>query len=276
MHDAPFYDRLLESVDQLGPEEYSIRLVEQIELEGSSAGGKSFAYELHDFYDGEGSLKQSTNSGDRYIAIAVDRDYEEFSSPLREHLHVLYTVAADVEAEILLNGDIRRAAGSAYSLSKEDVRKAMPPGFDLARELALRWKDWIICRAVATSCDVHGDVRYASLSKINVSIFGAVDEQQARELHEKLDAAVQPNISRAIAARALVNQHFELGTHPILVKGRWLSKFVHYLIAVALEGQPRESNVGSEILTKTCLETVDFRSAWAAPHRDKIESLLAS
>jgi hypothetical protein len=50
VHDRPFYDRILATHPGLDGA-YAVRLTESVEINGVSAGGKSFALDLYRFLD---------------------------------------------------------------------------------------------------------------------------------------------------------------------------------------------------------------------------------
>lgn len=276
IHDQPFYDRVLMS--HQGLDSYSIRLAETLELNGKSAGGKSFVQALHDFFETEHLLEQSNKSGPRSIAFALDRDYDHLAGKLVPSRHVLYTQTMDVESEILLFGDVRDATSSAYSLTRETVDRVLPTSQLLAIQLADRWKDWIIIGACAMCCDVPTEIPFSQRSRINVGGFGEVIEQDADKFLADVMARVgsEEDRERFAAVRLQVEALFCSGDHWMLVKGKWMTAFVWHLLSAALRDQPREHNVPSDTLAKTCLGTLDFNADWVKPYHDAIDALLAA
>jgi len=276
-HDRPFYDRLLQSHTPSVSQGFTVRLAEQIELRGKSAGGKDFLLSLFDFFREESLLVQENKEGKRYIALALDRDFDNLAGLVIESPHLMYTRTADVEAEILVHGDVRRAISSAYSLTGDAVARVLPEEFAFASELARRWRDWITYGVVAVCCGVQHEVRYAHHSNINTSGFGALDESAAEALRSKIEGALFTNEARErlSAARAEVDDYYEQDREWLLVKGKWIASFIWFLVSQALDEIPREK-VQAETVVKTCLETIDFRAAWADPYRAHLDRLLAA
>ena len=115
-HDRPHYERLLAHLPSTAGQKVAIRLAEHVELNGTAAGGKGHALALHDFLEASSDLVQTSSAGKSRIVFMLDRDRDDYLGQLRVSPHVMYSHATDVEADILLNGDLWRALRSSYGI----------------------------------------------------------------------------------------------------------------------------------------------------------------
>jgi len=274
--DRPFYERLLAAHPDARDAGYSIRLAEEIELEGRTGGGKPFALKLFDFFDREGLLVQHANEGPKSIAFALDRDLDHLSPDARTSDFVFYTSYADVEAEILLNGDLQRALGSAFSLDSERVREVIPSGESIGSSLAELWREWIIFGAVAVGCAIQSEFRYGRPSKINTGTYGQVDQTKRDRLRSDLEArlAAEGRADELARLEQDVLSIFDAGDGHLLVKGKWLATYAEHRLRIGLSDVPIEASVQVGTVTKTCLETLNFEDGWAGRFHSFVDDLL--
>lgn len=275
-HDRPFYDRVLGAHDLTAEQGYAVRLAEQIELNGLSAGGKDFVKSLHAFFESEGVLSQSNSRGPRLIAFALDSDFERISGQQINSPHVLYTQGMDVEAEIILNADVQKAASSAYSLTRDSVAAVIPDGRDLAVDLANRWRRWIEHGAIASCYGLETGVRFSQTSKMNAGGFGECIESVAGKLESDLKARLAQQGVVDLGgeqAKLQIDALFASDGQWLLVKGRWLARFVAHLLKQGLDDAPREASIPVDTLSKTCLETIDFSGPWVSWYHRRLDAL---
>jgi hypothetical protein len=278
VHDRPFYDRLLSSHIPTREQGYSIRLGEQIKLDGVAAGGKDSLLALHRYFEENGLLEQANSKGKRTIALAVDRDFDHLIDTIVTSSHLIYTSTMDVESEILLNGDVRDAASAAYSLTREKVDTVIPDSVELASQLAALWREWIVTGAAASCCGLATGVRFARRSNINVAGYGAVVSQKAEELRGQLAARLGSDEERSRFAleRERIDAIIDAGAGWSLVKGKWIAGYVWHLITTNLPDEPRDKNTKADTLAKTCLPSVNFSAMWTDPYRAKLDVLVAA
>lgn len=276
VHDRPYYDRLLASHDGLAGS-YSVRLSESVELDGASAGGKEFALSLFEFFEAEDLLVQANNQGLRTLAIALDRDIDHLSKELTTSPHVFYTRSMDVESDILLHGDILRAAADAFSLTRERVSEVLSPAPALALDLADRWKDWITTGVCAMACGLPTEVAFSRTSRINEGGYGPLSTGEAAVLTRQVEirAAAASCEVEYQRLREQVERIYDAGDQWTLVKGKWLAGFVWHLVHQATTGEARDARVQTETLAKTCLGTLSFHEQWAQPTLSQVSDLLA-
>lgn len=274
-HDTAFYDRLVHSHPKAREGGHGVRLSEQIQLNGKSAGGKTFAYELHDYFASENYLAQSTRDGTRQIAFALDRDLDHIDGSLRESEHIIYTHALDVEAEILINGDMQRAVSSAYSITTESAARIVSSGVTLASELAELWRAWITLGVVSAHCGMHNEIRFGKKSTVNSDLFGPVDEEKLTSIEDRIFRAIESEKKSQQIAIAVseVDAHYSSGNEWRLIKGKWLVSYVSYLAKNKLE-KPFAQNTQAATVARTCLETLDFSKNWAEHYRERLTLLL--
>jgi hypothetical protein len=272
-NDGPFYDRLLESV--LEPNTpYSIRAVEQIELNGSSAGGKPFALALYTFFASEGMLVQEASDGHKAIAFALDRDYDDFNQTLVASDHITYSLATDIETDILMNGNIVSATSSTYSIPRSEVTKALPAHRHVVDELAIRWKEWITLRMLSCCLGALPGVQHAAKSSVNEGLFGQVVPDKVRDLKDQMANACPDFNTKAPEIEGVVNLLYLSSQQASLVKGKWVESFVHHLISTGTSTYPRPANVQAASLTRACIETLDFNAPWTDGYKQQLTPIL--
>jgi len=278
VHDRPFYDRLLSSHLHTATNGYSIRLAEQLEVVGTSAGGKAHLLSLYAELGKHGLLKTVNSRGANHILFAMDRDFDEFADTVIDSPHVMYTIGMDVEADILLHGDLVRATSSAYSVARSEASMVVSDGLSLARSLCVLWKDWIIAGACSAVCGIETGVRYSRVSRINANGFGALDEKARDALFAAFDDEHLPQEARfaSVVARSKAETALSADREWTFVKGKWLASYVAHLIRDVLGDTPKQANVSSDVLSKTCLETVDFEGVWKSAYMDHLDALHAS
>lgn len=277
-NDRPFYDRLMQKNSAFFPSGYSIRLAEEITIDGRSAGGKAFACRMFELFREKGWLKQSNSQLTQRVGFFLDRDFEHLTGSATVSPHVIYTLAADVEAEIALHGRLANATGSAYSLTSEQVQKAIPDD-DLMTTLAFLWRSWIRLLITAEAFGVSvPNVHHAGLSKVNTGSFGTEIPEEIRRIGDELQKAVGgADASMRIDSKvAEVDRIFESGQGRTLVKGKWIAAFIHHRVTRLLADEVIQSNVSGSTVFAASLETIDFGASWTTKYRDKLGLLMRS
>lgn len=278
VHDRSFYDRVLGSHPASRDLGYSVRLAEQIELDGVAAGGRKHVTALYELLEKENYLRQQNKQGINRIGFAFDRDFEGLRSQDVVPAQVVMTRGLDVEADILLSGDLVRATSSAYSISRDDVAGFIGGAIDLARALAQLWRDWItagVCSA-CTGCETG--VRHSKISRINEGGYGAVDPTKMTSVFDGIESrlATDEDRQKYQEAHDLVEEMFAAGEEWLLVKGKWIASYVHHLVTTNLGDAPREKNVAADVVSKTSLETLDFAAPWVNHYHTQLDALHAS
>lgn len=254
-----------------------IRLAEQIEADGTVAGGKDHALRLHDLLEDANELVQSNRAGERRIVFILDRDIEDFLGTMRTSPHVIYTSHADVEAEILVNSDVPRAVCSTHGLAKDQIESILPDIQHPLDSLALIWRDWIQLRYVAALCGVDQGARFGNNSEINKPTYGPVDTRAFSEV----EAHLKPRVGETVWSEnyQTANEHVDAvvgaGRSATLVKGKWASSYVLHVVRVELAGEAVKKNVQADGLVSACLETLDFTSPWTDHFEAKFRLLMA-
>ena len=277
VHDSSFFDAMLATHPGLEGG-YTVRLAETIEVDGTAAGGKSHVLAVMAWLDDADALIQQSKNGTHVIAFALDRDFDHLTGEKIKSDHVIYTVSMDVESEILLNGDLHAAASMAYSLTRENASRALPTSRELAIDLATRWREWISIGICAASCDIGTSVPFAQRSRINEHGYGPLVDSEAQKLRDDVISRFKDHedLARFSSVSADVERIYNDGRQWTLVKGKWMAAFVWHLLAASLADVPRELNVKTETLAKTCIGTLDFQATWVAPYRSRLDTLLAA
>lgn len=264
-HDRPHYENLLNSTPSTRDRRYSIRLAETIELHGAAAGGKAHVLALHDHFERIGSLTSENNSGKSAIAFMVDQDREAFERTLRNSTHIIYTFATDVEADILLNADIWAAIQNAYGIDSEVsaiVKKAIQ---EPSEELLSIWKEWLTLGLVALYCGQPSHAPLAGLSRVNRNRFGPVDSDEVG----RVESNIRSSVDDKTFEEAQIAANSYICTRGVqLLKGRWIAKYIEYLVKTELNGEIIRANVDSNRVIDTALAALSYSGKWVM-HYDK-------
>jgi hypothetical protein len=273
-HDRPHYERLLESLAATRGQVVSVRLAEQIELDGVTAGGKTHALALHAYYESTGELKQRNREGTPRMVFMLDRDRDDLRGLLRSSVHVMYTEATDVEADILANTDIWRAMRSAYGIGRESCEIIERAVGHPQPALMRVWDDWIRLGLLAALASDAPSPRFAQPSTVNSPQFGAPDEQSVSELRSSVEAMFLD--AEAIAdAQRVADQYLDT-RGALLLKGRWTSRYVHFLVRTHLANEIVRANVQADSIIDTGLEVLDYTGQWTRHYEAEFTALLAA
>ncbi len=277
--DRSFYDRLLAKHPQASGIGYSIRLVEEVTLNGHSAGGKDHSCKLFDFFHMQNLLTQSNSLGTRKIVFMLDRDYDTFAGCQRTDPHVIYTRFADVEAEVLLNGALERAVSSAYHVTHEIACELVPSGMTLGTTLANNWREWITCRAISERHKVQVvDVRHGGLSAVNINTFGPVDSIAVAAIIDTLAAAMPSGSSDHMIAQVQreIEDIYSRDKQVFLVSGKWLMSYIHHLVYDCPHGHVIAGSISNDSVFTCALETLDFGDAWTSHFNSRLDAALSA
>lgn len=274
--DRTFYGRILEhhaTAKSLG---YVVRLVEDIKLDETSAGGKTAILKMFNFFESNEMLVQHNSHGSRRIGFMLDRDYDHLAEVGRSNPHLIYTKNSDVEAEILLNGDLIRATATTYWIGDSDVGRIIPDQEELLSELAIKYRDWITLLVLAVKYNVATHVHHARVSKVNVDEFGPVDPASVSRALNAIKACLDTDSAEEQVASVYqdVNAIFESGQERSLLKGEWIASFIKYLIDHQQHFRVR-TNTQRDSLLSTCCETLEFTEPWIEHFHDRLTNLLS-
>ena len=271
-HDRAHYERLLKNLPSTKEQSVVIRLAEHIEVGGKVAGGKAHALALHDHLLAGDDLVQVSKAGKARVVFMLDRDRDDFSSQMNESAHVLYSHGTDVEADILLNADIWSAISATYGIDSglcDKIRVAVP---DPPTALAALWDDWLRLGLIALACDAGNCAPWAQPSKVNIPTYRAVDGDSVASVESALRTAAPSDFSTTSArASAHVARR---GSR--LLKGRWLSRYVHVLVKHHLKDEVVRANVQADALIDVALMTLTYDGAWAKAYNDRFLELAAT
>lgn len=276
LNDRPFYERLLSQMPSLKDGGFTVRVVEDLSLDGKSSGGKQFALTLFDHFVSSNELSQSNSTGARKIAFMLDRDYSDFDGESSLGPHVILTQSPDVETEILRAGKLRRAIESTYGLTRSQMRKVIPKGTDPLDSLARHWESWIILRATSCACGVRNQARYGAISMVHEEGFGAFNSLANAVMREDVASfAKEAGLTEQVAAtESVVRDRIESGMGYEMLKGRWVTKYIRYLIQNRLDGEAISLDFPPGMLVSVCLQSVKFQGGWTDYYRHKIEVLM--
>ncbi|MDF2045384.1 hypothetical protein P2P98_04375 [Microbacterium sp. Kw_RZR3] len=271
-HDRAHYERLLENLPSTKDRNVVIRLAEHIEVNGKAAGGKAHALALHDHLQASNDLTQSSKSGKARVVFMVDRDRDDYLGNMNSSPNVMYTHSTDVEADILLNVEIWPAVRAAYGIDSSlsgKIRKVVP---DPAIGLAKLWEDWLRLGLTALVCDAGNCAPWAQPSMVNVPTFEAVDAAQVARVESAIQTVAPRKYAAGVAqASSHVARHQER-----LLKGRWLSRYIHALVKHHLKDEVVRVNVQADAVIDTALMGLQYTGSWAQHYESRFASLVAS
>jgi hypothetical protein len=272
-HDRPHYEQLLQSLRATRDLKISIRLAEETEVNGKSAGGKDHALSLHDFLAASNDLVQENKAGKSRIVFLLDQDRDAYSGTIRTSLHIIYTHGTDVEADILLNGDIWTAIRTAYGLDTRLVNKLKRAVPDPAGSLFDLWQDWLRLGLVALACESAGCAPWSQLSKVNPSHFEPANSRAVAEVEAAIRQA--STSSQLDEAMARATDHL-LAQGVNLLKGRWLSRYLGALVKEHLSDDVVRVNVPPNTVIDVALARLDYNGDWANGYDARFRHLLAA
>lgn len=271
-HDRAHYDRLLESLPSTSDYNVIIRLAEHVEVNGKAAGGKDHALALHDYLEASDDLVQSSKAGKARVVFMLDRDRDDYLGNINPSPHVMYSHNTDVEADILLNAQIWPAVQTAYGIDSSlsgKIRRTVP---NPAGSLAKLWEDWLRLGLIALACDTGHCAPWAQPSMVNVPAYKDVDPVQVASVEKAIQmAAPQEYAAGAARASGHVSRHGER-----LLKGRWLSKYIHSLVKHHLNDEDIRANVRADAVIDTAMMGLKYTAPWAQHYEARFASLIAS
>lgn len=258
-HDRVHYDRLLQQLPSTKALVCEVRLAEEIQINGASAGGKAHVVKLHDLYESSGLLVQASSTRTIRIAFMLDRDRDDFSGQVHSSKHVIYTHGSDVETDILLNSNIWLAIEAAYGIDSSMSRLLENAVGDPPAELLQLWKAWLLLSLVALDCGVPGMAPWAQLSRVNIGHFGAENPAAVTALEATIRGCVGPPAMAAAVGRAS-NHVASQGVR--LLKGRWIAKYAERLVRTHLFGRHIKAGVSADHVIDTALSSIVYSGPW--------------
>lgn len=272
-YDRGFYETVLGS---LGYEDVEIRLAEEIEVDGVTAGGKRHALAVHQHFERDGALKQANSAGTSSIVVMLDKDDDDYLGATVASPHVIYTQHCDVEAEILAYGGAVAATGLALGLPRGAVSPVAVAHPNPLSDLAELWLDWIRLRLIGQRCGAPGCARFASQSTINLPAWGGVDQQRLSDLLQTLERTstgpIREHIEEVDAYIAGLHSADKLD---ILVKGKWMAGYLLHLVKSELPRQVTRANVTDHAIVSSCLAGLGA-GTWTDHYRDAMARMEAA
>lgn len=144
VYDPYFVEKICVSSPAIMTCGYEVKLISQISMaNGVYASGKDAALAYYDYCRANRKLTQSNSKGTRSIAFFIDRDCQQVTGGMRRSPHVIYTRAADVEAEIFSDAHEVAALAMAASLDMPTAIELKESLGDWRSDLATDWRKWI-------------------------------------------------------------------------------------------------------------------------------------
>ncbi|MGK9221020.1 MULTISPECIES: hypothetical protein [unclassified Microbacterium] len=269
-HDRPHYDKLLKKLPTTRRLKVQVRLAEQIDLRGTSAGGKQHALAIHDHLEARDDLVQVNRDRTARIVFMLDRDRDDFSGSMSSSPHVMYTVGTDVEADILLNSEVWSAVRAAYGIDTRLAKRVKRRVPDPAQSLLSLWADWLRLGLTALDCGSPGCAPWSQLSRVNSPDFGPVDTASVHGVEKAIQAASPSDYAAANerAARHVASRA------ELLLKGRWIARYIKFLVGAHLAGEFVRS-VHSDVVIDTALARLKYSGALVSEYDSRFAALIA-
>lgn len=267
-NDVAFYDRLLSAA---GVKDCVITRVQDVRIDGTSAGGKKQSMKLFKSLEATSRLQQENSAGKVDIVMMLDADDDSFAGMQLRHSNIIYTKNADVEAEIFVNADVREVVSSFLSIPRALVAEAIPD--DPVRSLAIAWREWI-CLRLASFGVKNSPGRFATSSRIHAGPKHELVHEEFASIcadMEKSDPEWQLRYERA-------TEHFDSqvshGDARTLVKGKWLPSYLFGRVRdfVPVDYVLPKIDVGS--MTAGCISTVDYDGVWDSYYKEQFVEIL--
>lgn len=270
-HDRPHYSAMMESLPSTRGRTFSVRLAEQIRLEDISAGGKTHTLALHEHLQAAGDLVQANRERKVRAVFMVDRDRDDFTGSMSDSAHIMYTSGSDVETDILLNSDLWRAIRVAYGLDPELTDRIRRRVSDPAHALTALWRDWLHLGLIALHCKQQRHAPWGRESIVNDPPFGAVRQEVVVSIVRSIHgSAAEECLEADEMAAQFVSQRRQL-----LLKGRWIARYIQYLVAVHLDEEViRKVNAYNVI--DAALQLVDYSASWTSGYDRRFAAVLSA
>lgn len=269
-HDIPFYEALL--VEGGGVNGVGILQASDLEIDGSSAGGKAHALKLMQALKETGSLSQENLSTKIDVVFFLDRDDDEYLGQLVNEPHVVYTRNADIEAEIVYHSSLPTVLSRTFSLPRAEASDVSSE--KVMNQLANRWSEWISLRLASGECK-WSDTRFAQPSQINSGTYGPVNDDLVRKICSRVVAARPDTWPPALEqARRHVHQSIRRNEGARLIKGKWVANYVVHLARQKYGQERKLPSVSGAQLMSACAMSVDFDRAWIS-YKSQLQPLLS-
>lgn len=268
--DTPYYERLLSPITGEGTR---IMLAEDLEVDGTSAGGKTHVLKIFKLFESESALRQENKATAVDVMFFLDQDDDSFTQKMVTNDHVVYTEHADIEAEIVARSNPAEAVSIAFGLPRE-VAAGIDMG-SLLRDLAEMWDRWIILRLASAKAE-WSDTRFAQKSRINVPMHGAVDDSRVDAICARVVAACPDWETLYSEAEKYFANAKSVGQHGHLVKGKWAPWLLIKRVRDSVPTGRGLPTVGEAYMLGALLMSIDFSAQWAEPVREKIRLVLAA
>lgn len=229
--DRPYYERVIGRSGVLPEGDFAIYLAEDISLNGIAAGGKKHLLALHDAWKLLDALDQESSSGRHSIAVCLDRDYDDFTQTTDPSRHMLYTMGADAEADILHFGLTAQGIADTYSLTTKLVEEIFEVA-EIGSQLAALWRGWITLGVKAEAASVRV---FASAKLSQVNSFEGCGPQVSDKYHAlcvRVDRAIRDarKVPEAEKARRRLRRILLSSDAWQTLKGRWIAKYVKIVV----------------------------------------------
>lgn len=259
-HDVPFYESLL--IEGAGIEHVEVIQASDLEVDGSSAGGKAHALKLKSALESSGSLEQENLSTKIDVIFFLDRDDDEYHGELSKDTHVAYTHYADVEAEIVAHSSLPTAISRTFSLTRRESQTFAAAS--LMEQLTNIWSEWISLRLASGECG-WSDTRFSQPSQINFPAYGPVDDALVHKVCAGIEKACPSTWPPAVGrAKKHVKAEIEADCGARLLKGKWIASFVIHTVKHTLEDSRKLPTVSVAQLMAACSMSVDYTRVWYA------------
>lgn len=263
--DTPFYERLLSA--GFPDTSFEFYPAELIHIKGSKAGGYEHVKRLHDLLDKEGSLaKYGVPKCEEFIFF-TDADDSRFRGKSRIEGRIVTTEYSDVEAEIVMNGDLLEATSIAYSLQRQFV-SVLNVG-SAAEQLAKLWRKWIVVRLAILALEDMGYTpsrKTAIASPLHNGQYGDFDTSKYIGYVFGLKGLAQDEWVTALRRGVVYSKrHMEAGLYGHLVKGKWVAPYIKEIVeqGCSASGFVFSTGIGAQSIVMSALSTIDFDHVWA-------------
>ncbi|TCN55927.1 hypothetical protein EV641_103274 [Rhodococcus sp. SMB37] len=276
IHDRAFYSRLLESISPNGYARSVVMLAETLTVEGQCAGGKPHMLKLYDSFKTSDTLLQENVAGQSAVIFFLDRDLDDYLTPLVPREHLIFTQNMDVESEIFAHAKLDRALCATHGLDQVEVSDFFASIPQPTSNLFKIWRMWIKLRLISLHCEIPNGRRFSQPSKINSNTYGEVCNERYQAIHDELQKCAQSTEFEDVKSRVEsdLENIIALQREYTLVPGKWIPGYLRHLIEERFRSDIVRKNVSDLEITTACLQSIEFSDSWTSYYETQLQSIL--
>jgi hypothetical protein len=273
--DPYFYGKVSDSVCR--PAGVLYRIVRSQELTGGQ-GGKQNLISFFEYLRRKSSLISVFKGKSTGILFFLDKDVDDFLGTQRRSKHVVYSGYYDVENHIFAEGDLIEAVAASASLDHQEVLACFSDGDIWRREVAERWKQWVVLCLFVAKKKVNCECNYGVTSRVNSPFHGPVDQAAYSDYLQRVQLKMgltDRQFKRAVRRVVrLVDDIYAEGEYDRVFKGKWYALLLAATIRDKIGGHSIDSAGLEGRLASNAASTLDFDASWAEHFKEPLRNVI--